>query len=368
MLLALCYYFTLTSSDEDGVTKYHYVIYGSNLCPECVRFRGELEKLAVDFEYRPLEKENYMREFLEIMRILSMLTGRNETIRIPFVVAMMQDRSHIAFLATVTNINDLKNMIRIYEEQKKPIFRNIQGDLLVVKEDIERILFNVVVEGVSEEKGEIAYRVEVNIGFLIMLALSDSVNPCTFLIYITLLMLLSLKYNSVRRVIRVGLSFIMGILVGYVCLGIALFRITMFIPKAIIVVLGITLGVYSIVTGIMRKPKIIAPRKSYDLLYKVTTTISAFGIGLLISLSLLPCSAGPYIIAIKMLSEINVIEALPYIIVYNFIFVLPLIFVLTMTCMGLKIDMVREVLAKKYKHLSVVAGILLIILSTLFIL
>jgi len=122
------------------------------------------------------------------------------------------------------------------------------------------------------------------------------------------------------------------------------------------------------VTGIMRKPKIIAPRKSYDLLYKVTTTISAFGIGLLISLSLLPCSAGPYIIAIKMLSEINVIEALPYIIVYNFIFVLPLIFVLTMTCMGLKIDMVREVLAKKYKHLSVVAGILLIILSTLFIL
>jgi len=60
----------------------------------------------------------------------------------------------------------------------------------------------------------------------------------------------------------------------------------------------------------------------------VLSPIGAFGIGILVSLFLLPCSSGPYIVILGLLSaqsnELNLL-GMGYLVLYNFIFILPML-------------------------------------------
>ena len=361
-LLTIYHLVRLCFSDYN-VDEYHYIVYGSDLCPECIQLKRSLKELEVDFEYRPLNNETFLKEFLEIARILSLLTERNGTIHIPFVIAVTQDQKQIVFLASITNVEDLIRLIEAYEKTRKALFRDSQGNLLIIKEDVEESIIDIITGRKFLEE----VRMKIGMKFLISLALSDSINPCTCIIYATFLALISTIYGDIRRVITHGLLFIMGIILGYLCLGVILFYTTLYIPRIIITLLGISFGVYSIITGVTKKPKLIAPKRTYRLLYKVTSIMMTLAISLLISFSLLPCSSGPYIIAIKVLTEImKISKAILYLVIYNIVFVLPLFLILVMILVGCKVDKVRNVLIKCYTTLSVVAGIFLIMLSILY--
>ena len=43
------------------------IIYGSDLCPDCVQCKADLDKAGVSYEYRPIaENLLYLKEFLTI--------------------------------------------------------------------------------------------------------------------------------------------------------------------------------------------------------------------------------------------------------------------------------------------------------------
>ena len=76
------------------------------------------------------------------------------------------------------------------------------------------------------------------------LSLSDSINPCTFVIYTMLLIALSVKEVSKRQVYAVGLAFVAAIYISYYMLGVGLVVFSTNIPTWIAGILAIIFGIY----------------------------------------------------------------------------------------------------------------------------
>ncbi|MDK2463804.1 MAG: hypothetical protein QI223_03395 [Candidatus Korarchaeota archaeon] len=202
-------------------------------------------------------------------------------------------------------------------------------------------------------------------------ALADSVNPCTFSVF-TALLLLSMSAGGKRRSLSVGGAFIAAVFMAYYALGLGLIRVFSTIPwlKYAVAILGLVVGSYEVITSLGGSFKSPLP----DPLYRTTSRLVewtshaasvplAFCAGLLISVTLLPCSSGPYLVATSLLAGLPGYQRLALLGMYNTIFVTPLVLILLVV--GLLERRVRDVKvwrSKKLHVLNLVAGSLLIVI------
>ncbi|CAB49916.1 cytochrome c biogenesis CcdA family protein [Pyrococcus abyssi] len=192
------------------------------------------------------------------------------------------------------------------------------------------------------------------------LAIVDSVNPCTFVVYTIFLIALSVKGLPKRALYVVGLAFIFAVYLSYYTLGIGLMILTGKIPVKWAGYLAIAFGVYEIVTGILEKSRTVGKGRLRKLAFSTqATVIGGIILGFAVSTTLLPCSMGPYIVFNTIISKM---KALAYLLLalYNLIFVLPLFVILfAMGSLRESKNFSRE-MVKHSRELSVIAGILLI--------
>jgi cytochrome c biogenesis protein CcdA len=97
----------------------------------------------------------------------------------------------------------------------------------------------------------------------------------------------------------------------------------------------------------------------------ITSVWGAFLIGFVISLFLLPCTSGPYIVILGLLSETATrSSAILWLLLYNFIFILPMLAITIIISQGIvsseKIEMWRQ---KNLKVFHLIAGLILILLG-----
>ncbi|EKE18864.1 MAG: cytochrome c biogenesis protein transmembrane region [uncultured bacterium] len=186
-------------------------------------------------------------------------------------------------------------------------------------------------ETVRENKG-------VALPLLFGAALSDAINPCAFAVLI-LLVGTVLKAQGRRRAMLAGLMFSLAIFVSYFLMGLGLYKaITIFnIPKYF----SLAVGIIAILIGlanlkdafwygkffVMEVPLSWRPRMQ-TILKHATSPFGALIAGLIVSLFLLPCSSGPYIVIVGLLAEsVNVGVATMQLALYNFIFILPMLII-----------------------------------------
>lgn len=208
------------------------------------------------------------------------------------------------------------------------------------------------------------------IAMTISLALVDSINPCTIYLYTLLLVAASLSAIAIekrvnkRRVIAIGLAFALAVMVGYILLGLGLLTVMASLPRILFIVIGVGFGLWVIYSAFMGKEKIVAKGRMVKLLPRASKNIVlSIALGLLATFTLLPCSAGPYIVFTGIASKLPLIQAIPLLLLYNTIFILPLIAVLIAVLLGISRARIRELIIKHNRTLSVVAGALLIIIS-----
>jgi len=208
----------------------------------------------------------------------------------------------------------------------------------------------------------------------VSLALVDSVNPCTIYLYTLLLIATSLSTIAVERrinrarIIAVGLAFALAVMAGYILLGLGLLTVMSVLPKIFFVAIGVGFGLWVIYAGLTGKERIAAKGRMVKLLPKASKSILlSIALGLLATFTLLPCSAGPYVVFTGIASRLPLVQAIPLLLLYNTIFILPLLAVLTAILLGVSRSEVREFLIKHNAKLSVVAGILLIIIAVYMI-
>jgi len=209
-------------------------------------------------------------------------------------------------------------------------------------------------------------------------AVVDSINPCACAVLVLLLGTILLASGRKRRsVLGAGFAFTAACFISYFLMGFGLFSaiqvtgIQHYIYLAV-GVLAVFIGLWNLKESFGQKQRIRleVPQSWQPRLKRITSNIvsvpGAFFVGFLISLFLLPCTSGPYVVIIGMLSTMaSKAQAVFFLIIYNIIFIIPFVIITLAVGLGLtttaRIEKWRQKNMPKF-HLA--AGLITLALGT----
>jgi len=214
------------------------------------------------------------------------------------------------------------------------------------------------------------------------LALADAVNPCVIAILtIVLVTILIQNPDKRKKVLQAGLAFVTAIFIGYIFYGlvlIQLFKTFTEVTSSFSVYLYKALAIFAMILGALNikdyfdykpggiateMPMFMRPHAKL-LIKKITSPAGAFVIGILVTIFLLPCTIGPYIIASGILSETTFVSSLFWLFYYNLIFILPMLIIVYLIYKGFaKVEEVSGWKERNIRYLHLIAGILLFLVG-----
>jgi cytochrome c biogenesis protein CcdA len=209
----------------------------------------------------------------------------------------------------------------------------------------------------------------LTLGAIIIAALIDSINPCAFGVLIFLLATM-LSMASSKRALRYGLVYVFIIFLVYFAAGLGIMKIvTEFsgIMNYIIVIAGILVFVGGLVEikdffwygkGVsLRIPVSMKP-----ILEKITqkgTLWAVILLGIIVALVELPCTGGIYL-AILSLMHINKTFGVPYLLLYNLIFILPLLVMVLVAYYGTRTEKITNWVEGNKRWMRLGAGVVMV--------
>lgn len=214
----------------------------------------------------------------------------------------------------------------------------------------------------------------LTIPILVGAAVIDSINPCAFGVLIFLLTYLFKAVPDRRRILAHGMAYIIGVFLTYLAAGLLLLPILQQFGKT-------ATGVYLAIAGLLivfglleikdffwygKGPSLaILPSAARRIEYytqKVNGRISiSFFLGVFVALVELPCTGAVYlgVLALVALSGLQV-GTFTMLVVYNLIFVLPLVVILFAVFRGAQSTTLEDLRKKYRRHMRLAAGLLLI--------
>ncbi|HDI03247.1 MAG TPA: hypothetical protein ENF67_01770 [Candidatus Pacearchaeota archaeon] len=209
---------------------------------------------------------------------------------------------------------------------------------------------------------------------IVALAAVDAINPCALAV-LTLMLIAILTYNprNKKNVLLAGLAFTCSVFVIYFIYGLIIIKFFQLIQvlTAIRLTLYKVLGALAIILGLLNikdffkyKPGGFAREmplgwrpKVKKIISGITSPKGAFAVGAFVTIFLLPCTIGPYIIAGGILSFLKLIKTLPLLLLYNLIFVLPMLAITIAIYAGIaKVEDVSGWKERNIRKLHLVAG------------
>ena len=104
------------------------------------------------------------------------------------------------------------------------------------------------------------------------------------------------------------------------------------------------------------------------LLNRITTPLGAFIVGGLVTLFLLPCNIAPYLIGCGILSVYGPLVALPYLLLYNLVFILPMLLITGIVYLGVaRIGDVKGWREKNIRRFHLVSGLIILAFGILLV-
>ena len=206
----------------------------------------------------------------------------------------------------------------------------------------------------------------------------DAINPCEFAILILLMASMLISDENRKKALLTGFSFVIAVFVAYFLMGIGLLEFIRHYTLSFSRYFYNVVGVLAIIIGllnikdyfwyggggfIMEVPQRWRP-KMKGLIRGITNPWGGFATGLLISLFLLPCTSGPYVVILGMLAaKTSFFKALLYLIVYNLIFIAPMVAIVLAMYFGLPPEKAEEWRKNKIRLLHLIAGVVLVLLG-----
>ena len=214
------------------------------------------------------------------------------------------------------------------------------------------------------------------------LALADSVNPCEIAVLTMILMTILIQNPDKRKkVLYAGLAFVLSVFIAYLVYGVILIEIFKTFAGFLrenspyvyngLGILSMILGALNIKDffyykkgGFVTEMPIFLRPKVKRIIDNITSTKGAFIIGFIVTLFLLPCTMGPYIVASGLLSNLGIVKALPWLVYYNLVFVLPMIAIVLLVYFGFsRVEEVSGWKERNIKKLHLIAGVLLFLIG-----
>jgi len=214
---------------------------------------------------------------------------------------------------------------------------------------------------------------------VIVSGLLDGINPCAFAVLLFFIAFLFTIKKTRAGVLKMGAVYISAIFLAYFLIGIGIMKALIFTGKPhfmaklgayLIILLGL-INIKDYINPFAFPVHLRIPRFTHATLrrwaYKGTFP-SAAVLGFLVGLCTFPCSGGIYVAILALLSaKTTYFQGLAYLLIYNFMFVLPLIVILALASNERVTKRLKEWEESKARKMRLASGIVMILLGVVIL-
>jgi hypothetical protein len=216
---------------------------------------------------------------------------------------------------------------------------------------------------------------------VVSLAVADAINPCAMVVLLMLLMAIIIYHPENRRnVIWAGLAFSVAVFIMYLIYGLLIigaFKVIQGISEIrywfykVLGAAAVLLGLLHLQDSIHYQPGGVATEmplgwrsKVKKIISGVTSPWGAFTVGILVTLFLLPCTIGPYVVLAGILSFQEIIPILPMLLLYNLIFISPMLLITAIVYFGLGyVENISAWKDRNVHYLHFVSGMIILLIG-----
>ncbi len=339
---------------------YFFYIYGMHTCPHCTSLK---EFLASQYGNDSI----YFCDLLDphtscADRFINLISIAGLPNSVPLTVVIKDLEVKAIVLGKVINKTFWDDILMTHKSFEVPIYFGTKSYYTILVNNFTDFITLFAPEYFIQKPQTIQPpHITHALTLLTTLALSDAINPCAFYIYTLLLIAASLSSSSKKAVLTSGIAFIAAVFMCYYLLGLGLIIIVKLIPSMILSLIAIFFGIWTVLSGLKGKSRIVAKEGVLNLISRASASAHmSFFFGVMISLTLLPCSSGPYVVFIGIASKYGAPLQYVLLLIYNLIFILPFISILLMITYMMRIRDVQEFIVRHSRGLSIMAGLILI--------
>ncbi len=211
-------------------------------------------------------------------------------------------------------------------------------------------------------------------GIILGAALVDSINPCTLAIMAMLLGVILIA-DGRKRMLLSGVTFFTVIFFMYMFFGMGILQaiaspeITDIFFK-VVTAGALLLALMELNAYLHYKPGFLAVEMpmflrphAQKIIDRATSLLGVAVAALFCSFFLLPCSSGPYLMVLAMVSKAVTLQSFTYLVVYNLVFILPMVLITFAVYFGYTtVEKVGDAREKYIRQIHLVSGVLLFLL------
>ena len=219
------------------------------------------------------------------------------------------------------------------------------------------------------------------LGLVIGSAAIDAINPCAIGVLILMVSVVLGSGQSTKRLLVVGFAYIFAIFTTYLVAGLGLVYFLSEIPIIFAEYLSLGVGGLVVLAGILeikdyfwygKGISLQIPAKYANKIHAMSNSKSTLGgvmlLGAFVAVVELPCTGAPYLAIINILSVNFNVWAFAWMVLYNLIFVSPLIIILIMVAGGTKLSSIAKWKEESKGNMRLFMGLLMVALGWILIL
>jgi cytochrome c biogenesis protein CcdA len=215
----------------------------------------------------------------------------------------------------------------------------------------------------------------LTVPLVILCAGIASINPCGLAV-LAILLLSIIALQTRRQVLMVGITYIAAVFLFYFISGLGFLSfinasgpgISSLIATAAAAI-AIVIGAVNIIDAAVRKDGFLlaipeSKKPVIERYIRTATLPAAFVLGVLVGIFELPCAGGIYLTILGLMSNtMTLAEGIPYLLLFNVIFILPLIVILLVVVFGIPPERVNTWRLENRRALRIAIGVVMVLVG-----
>lgn len=218
------------------------------------------------------------------------------------------------------------------------------------------------------------------LGVVLGSAAIDSINPCAIGVLILMISIIISQRKSIKRMLFITGIYILAIYITYFLAGLGLIFFLANIPITIAEYISIFVGTLVVIFGLFEIKDYFwyglgfslgIPPQAVKKIHQLAKNVSVGGAiitGAFVAGVELPCTGGPYLAITAFLSQNFNLTAFVLLLIYNVVFIMPLVVITLMVAFGTRLHAVKKWKQESRDLMRLAIGLLLVGLGWLLIL
>lgn len=358
-------------------------VFYNNACTDCVAYIKEIQPMLESFGINLV-----LNDYINKPEYRKTLNALNKKYQIPYSV---QDsltfflkpnlviEGHVPF-STIKNLltdyNNLPEHKLIVLYQPKMHKDAVDYQVYVYGYPTEKLSVNDSITNYLKNKEPRVLQNALSGNLLVPIiigAVGNSLHPCAIAVLLLLLTFLYSINKTKKSILAIGFSYVAGVFIIYFLIGIGILRAIslstepFFVARVATVIL-LVLGLINIKDYFFPKLPIHLripdfTKGAIQSFMERASIPSAFFVGALVGMCAFPCTGGIYTVIISTLAAAASTKFVVYLLLYNLIFILPLLVVVFLASNKILLEKTEEIEQRNSRKLHLITGMLMVVIA-----